>query len=70
MNRNRHYNPLIFGAEVYKHGEIPLRVSRAEFDFLMSVYHTCLLFSLKEYDLAKKVRRNGEYENINDLVRN
>jgi len=51
---SRHYNPLIFGAEVYKHGEIPLRVSRAEFDFVLSVYHTCLLFSLKDFDLAKK----------------
>jgi len=54
---SRHYNPLIFGTEVYKHGEIPLRTNRAEFDFALTIYHIYLLVSLKEIDLAKKVKK-------------
>ena len=55
---NSYFNPIIFGTEVYKHGENPSNFCKTEFHLIYNIYQTYLLISLKEFDLAKKVSSN------------
>lgn len=37
-SNSNYYNPITFGCELYKHGEIPYNFCKAEFDLIYSIY--------------------------------